>query len=77
MASPKDGWRVGKSVVPWDLALLYSDARLRCLRSPTLSQYLDIIMDDAWADDAEHLRWVNTATVEEIATWAKEIKDGA
>jgi hypothetical protein len=34
-------------------------------------------MDDAWADDAEHLRWVNTATVEEIATWAKEIKDGA
>jgi hypothetical protein len=76
MASHVNGWKVGKSVVSWELALPYSNARLRCLTSPALSLYADIILDDAWADDAEHLRWVNTAKVEEIVTWAQTIKDG-
>jgi hypothetical protein len=32
------------------------------------------IMDDAWADDADHLRWVNTAKVAEIVKWAEAIE---
>lgn len=71
-------WRVGDANVPWELALPYSDARLRCLNSPALYEHILIIMDDAWADDADHLRWVNTAKVSEIVAWAKTIvKDQA
>lgn len=54
----------------------YSDAMRRCERSPTLSKYVAIIMTDAWADDNDHLHWVQTAKVREIARWAKRIKDG-
>jgi hypothetical protein len=32
------------------------------------------IMDDAWADDADHLCWVNTAKVAEIVEWAETIE---
>jgi len=72
--SERDGWRVGHSVVAWELALPYSNARLRCLNSPLLHRRMATIMDDAWADDADHLRWVNTAKVAEIVKWAEAIE---
>ena len=70
-----DAWLVrGKREAPLSTATLYSDARYRVLRSPRLAPYLDIIMSDAWADDAEHLRWVIRGRAGEIEHWAKQIR---
>jgi len=68
------GWIYGDNVVQWSLALPYSEARLRCLNSPKLFRHMATILDDAWADDADHLRWVNTAKVIEIVAWAESIE---
>ena len=38
-----------------------------------LRDYLDIIMGDGYADDAEHLLWVAKGKVSEIESWAKQI----
>jgi hypothetical protein len=72
-----DAWLVrGKREVPWSLAPLYADARHRVLHSRRLAPYLDIILDDAWADDEDHLRWVIRGRVGEIEGWAKTIAKG-
>lgn len=74
-----DKWRVHNSDtavhVPFDLAMLHSDARHRVLHSRRLSPYLDIILSDGYASDEDHLRWVVRGRVGEIEAWAKQIKE--
>jgi hypothetical protein len=41
-------------------------------RSPRLSKYKEIIM---LYEGDDHFRWVATATVKEIESWAKQIKE--
>jgi hypothetical protein len=53
---------------------LYQRAVRRVLASPRLSKYEDIIFAD-WSEGDDHLRWVATATVKEIESWAKQIKE--
>jgi hypothetical protein len=61
---------------PTPLATLYSNAKQRVMRSPRLRDYLPIIMDDCWAGDEDHLRWVIRGKVGEIELWARQIKRG-
>jgi hypothetical protein len=61
---------------PTPLATLYSNAKQRVMRSPRLRDYLSIIMDDCWAGDEDHLRWVIRGKVGEIELWARQIKRG-
>jgi hypothetical protein len=53
---------------------LYQRAVRRVRASPRLSEYEDIIFAD-WSEGDDHLRWVATATVKEIESWAKQIKE--
>ena len=69
-----NAWIVAGRCVEWPLAHLYSEARQRVLRSPKLSKYMQIIMDDAWAGDEDHLRWVTKAKVGDIYGWAMDIE---
>ncbi len=52
---------------------LYERAQQRVNNSPKLSRYSDIIFAD-WRNWDEHLQWVCTATVSEIADWAESIR---
>jgi hypothetical protein len=56
---------------------LYAEAKHRVLYSRRLRNYLDIIMGDGYADDAEHLLWVVTSKKAEIESWAKQIRSDA
>jgi hypothetical protein len=47
------------------------------LHSRRLRDYLDIIIGDGYADDAEHLRWVAKGKVSEVESWAKQIRSDA
>ena len=70
-----DLWRVHPGgLIHFDLADLYADAKHRVLHSRRLRDYLEIIMGDGYADDADHLRWVASGKVAEIETWAKQIR---
>ena len=70
-----DLWRVQPGgLICFDLAGLYAEAKHRVLHSRRLRDYLEIIMGDGYADDAEHLRWVASGKVAEIETWAKQIR---
>ena len=70
-----DLWRVHPGgLIHFENAALYEDARHRVLHSRRLRGYLDIIMGDGYADDAEHLLWVAKAKVSEIEAWAKQIR---
>jgi hypothetical protein len=69
-----DLWRVHPGgLIHFKNAALYEDARHRVLHSRRLRDYLDIIMGDGYADDAEHLLWVAKGKVSEIESWAKQI----
>jgi len=71
-----DLWRVHPGgLIHFAHAALYAEARHRVLHSRRLSDYLDIIMGDGYADDAEHLRWVVTGKTAEIESWAKQIRN--
>lgn len=41
-----------------------------------LREYLDILIDYQWHNQADHLRWVATAPIEEILDWAEIIRSG-
>lgn len=43
--------------------------------TPELMPYTDILLESDWDDQAEHWKWVATADVDEIVTWAKYIRD--
>lgn len=51
---------------------LLAKAHYRVDNSPALSDYSNIIFYD-WNEGNEHLRWIITAPVAEIISWAKEI----
>jgi len=70
-----DQWRVYPGgLIDFANADLYATARQRVLHSRRLREYLDIIMSDGYASDADHLRWVKTAKVAEIESWADQIR---
>ena len=71
-----NGWVVtGNSIpIPFWLAPLYGEANRRVMRSPRMSEYRDLIMSDAYADDEEHLRWVIKAKVSDIVSWAMDAR---
>ena len=71
-----NAWLVARRCVEWRMATLYSEARQRVLLSPRLREYMSIIMDDGWAGDEDHLRWVIRGRVGEIEQWARQIKRG-
>jgi hypothetical protein len=74
-----DTWRVhtntGVANVPFDMALLYADARQRVLASRRLAPHYDLLLGDGYASDEDHLRWVVSARVGEIEAWAQQIKE--
>ena len=74
-----DAWRVhtntGVANVPFDMALLYTDARQRVLASRRLAPHHDLLLGDGYASDEDHLRWVVSARVGEIEAWAQQIKE--
>jgi hypothetical protein len=68
-------WRVHPGgLIHFDRAGLYAEAKHRVLHSRRLREYLDIILSDGYADDAEHLRWVANGKTAEIETWAEQIR---
>jgi hypothetical protein len=70
-----DMWRVHPGgLIHFDHAGLYAEAKHRVLHSRRLRDYLDIILSDGYADDAEHLRWVANGKTAEIETWAEQIR---
>lgn len=69
-----DAWLVRGYQLPYELATLWAEANRRVLGSRRLREYLDIIMDDAWGSDEDHLRWVARGRVGEIEAWAKGIR---
>jgi hypothetical protein len=71
-----DRWRVHPGGhVPYPLAVLYANARLRVFRSPRLAPHLHVILSDGYADDPDHLRWVLRSNVETIESWARRIEE--
>ena len=70
-----DAWLVRGAPVKWELADLYADARCRVLASRRLAKYYDIIMSDGYADSRDHLEWVKSAKVGEIASWAQQVRE--
>jgi hypothetical protein len=71
-----DLWRVHPGgLIHFKNAALYENARHRVLHSRRLRDYLDIIMGDGYADDAEHLRWVAKGKTAEIESWANQIRN--
>ena len=62
---------MGKMIDPCELHIR---AECRVDRSPRLRPLKEIILAD-WREGDDHLRWVATATVQEIESWAKQIKE--
>ena len=60
---------MGKAIDPCELHIR---AELRVDRSPRLSKYKEIIM---LYEGDDHFRWVETATVKEIESWARQIRE--
>lgn len=52
----------------------YRAAVARVDSEPSLSPYEDIIFAD-WPEGNDHLEWVITADVDEIESWAKQIRE--
>lgn len=70
-----DMWRVHPGgLIHFENTALYEAARHRVLHSRRLRDYLDIILSDGYADDAQHLEWVAKGKVAEIEAWAKQIQ---
>jgi len=61
-----DGWLVDGRKIPWDLAVLYADARQRILSSRKLRQHYEIAMDPKGQNLADHLAWLVRAKTEDI-----------
>jgi hypothetical protein len=73
-----DLWRVHPGgLIHFAHTALYAEAKHRVLHSRRLRDYLDIIIGDGYADDAEHLRWVAKGKVSEVESWAKQIRSDA
>jgi hypothetical protein len=64
-------WTEDSAIDPCELHIL---AELRVNRSPRLRKYKAIIM---LYEGDDHFRWVATATVREIESWAKQIKEAS
>lgn len=58
-----------------DTRQLRDEARRRVRDTPELNERRDEILPD-WADGAEHWRWLATAPVSEILTWAASLFEG-
>jgi hypothetical protein len=60
--------------VPTEYDDLDGRARRRVQRSPRLRKYASIIFYE-WFPATDHLRWVISARVGEIESWAKQIQE--
>jgi hypothetical protein len=65
-----DKWRVNGAMVSYENAMLYATARGRILGSRVLRDHLDDLLDPGRSDDADHLKWLCTAAIPEIAKHA-------
>jgi hypothetical protein len=53
---------------------LWSAANERVTNSPELAPHRFYLMEYEWDNDTDHLRWVLTAPVAEIVSWAESIE---
>lgn len=47
----------------------------RVKATPALLPYYDLLIDSDWDNQGEHWEWVATADIDEILSWAKNIRD--
>jgi len=77
--TPKDAniekWRVNGALVSYENAILYAAARARILHSRVLRDHLDRLLDPDRSDDADHLNWLCSASIPEIAKRIDFIKN--
>ena len=63
----EEKWRVNGAMVSYENAMLYAAARARILQSRVLRDHLDSLLDPDRSDDVDHLNWLRSAPIPEIA----------
>ena len=57
-----------------------NDARIRAAAqrvadNPELEEYRDLLIENLWDNQSDHLEWVATAPITEILEWAQDIRE--
>jgi len=50
------------------------NAAQRIHDNPELEEYRDLLIENLWDNQDEHLDWVATAPISEIVAWAEDIR---